>query len=243
MKGPDSALDPIRVHLSNYNIWYSILYYRVFVGALHTFKCSFNARIWIIYSHVCHGPWSQEYSAHEFLYVFCGLQFAPVFAVTVTQGHALVLAPKRWWPCGSTRFAPTLTTERCTTYSTWHSNHTFGAVCHSRKVGSFPLWEVVTAACAVMPALILPPWLCRRILLQLALTTTATLEDRCLINIQNFPAAVGLYYRTAVLSTLKYNSVIARTSIITKFYLPSRTQEYITIFIVISTRHSTSSAF
>jgi len=38
----------IRVHVSIYNTWYSILYYCVFAGALHALKYSFNARIWSI---------------------------------------------------------------------------------------------------------------------------------------------------------------------------------------------------
>ena len=36
----------IRVHVSIYNIRYSIIYYCVFVGALYKHKYSFNARTW-----------------------------------------------------------------------------------------------------------------------------------------------------------------------------------------------------
>jgi hypothetical protein len=152
----------------------------------------------------------------------------------VVQGCALVLTPIRWMPCGSTRCASVLTTERCTIYSTWH-NKMFGAMCHSRKFDPFPMWEAVTVACAVTQELIRPnpARLWSRILQKLALPTTATVYEFCVIYIQNFPADVGLCYGTAVLLTLTYNSVIAWTLKVTKSYrwgLRSLRSQFLSLF-------------
>ena len=125
----------------------------------------------------------------------------------------------QWRPRGSTIFTSVLTTKRCTSFSTWHSNYIFGAMCRSRQVDPFHrIVHIVrgghSALCTVMPALILPKRLCRRLLLPLALPTTNTLGALCLIY-PNFFAVVDLYHGTAVLSTLKYDFVIVCTSIIT----------------------------
>jgi len=163
----------------------------------------------------------------------------------VVQGCALVLTPIRWMSSGITRCASVLTTERCTIYTTWHNNHMFGAMCHSRKFDPFPLWEAVTVACAVTQELILPHPL--QTVQPNPSTASATHHCHSVRTLCYLYPKISCGDRTILRYSCFINTEIQlwhSMNIKNHQIIPLRPQEFeITIFIAVLTWHSTSSAF